>query len=184
MLENWEGFFMQGVLKTREVSEQLGVNPTTVQRWVKYFNIHCDINEQGHYLFSMPQVEVLREIKGQLNMGKKLKEINLGQPEEKQQVKKNTEMVQTQQYERKLEQMMSRIDILENKLNQKADEVVSYQISSHRKEIDEMMGMLKKLEQRMDAIELGRAEKQSSVENINIKEKKPKKRSFVQLFSL
>ncbi|WP_082407126.1 MerR family transcriptional regulator [Bacillus sp. JCM 19041] len=36
-------------LKTKEVSKAIGVNPTTIQRWTKFFEIKCEVNEQGHF---------------------------------------------------------------------------------------------------------------------------------------
>jgi chromosome-anchoring protein RacA len=61
--------------------------------------------------------------------------------------------VPSAEYEEKLQEMMTHIQDIEQKLTQKADEVVSYQLLKHRSEIDEMSAMLKRLENRLIRME-------------------------------
>ncbi|WP_368504457.1 chromosome-anchoring protein RacA [Alkalihalophilus sp. As8PL] len=148
---------MEMTMKTKEVSEQLGVNPTTIQRWMKFFDIGCDTNEHGHYFFSDEHVVVLKSIQEQLQEGKKMKEVDLSQfsslvhKRPHSSVKK--EKVSAAAYDEKLDQVMRRVEDLEMQLSQKADEVVSYQLLKHRSEIENMMKMLQKLEARLDQME-------------------------------
>ncbi|UTW69704.1 MerR family transcriptional regulator [Anaerobacillus sp. HL2] len=66
----------QELKKTKVVSDELGVNPTTVQRWIKNFNIPYETNDLGHYLLAEKEIELyLRSLKEQLNEGLTMKEI-------------------------------------------------------------------------------------------------------------
>ncbi|WP_078553321.1 chromosome-anchoring protein RacA [Bacillus alkalicellulosilyticus] len=172
---------MDNVFETKEVSELLGVNPTTIKKWVKYFNLRCSINEQGHYLFQNSQVEVLKDIKGQLYSGKKMRDVHVSMNSEKSKTKKE-ERVQAYQLEYKLNQIVSKIDQFEQKLSQKADEVVSYQLLRHRSEIDDITLMLQSIEQRLQSIEV-KVSSQVDEEQPYQAEIKLKKRSLSQIFS-
>lgn len=147
---------MDGYIKTKDISERLGVNPTTVQRWTKFFNIPCEQNELGHYFYTEEQVLVLSEINQELKAGKKMKDIQIdvGQlkagPESHRSVK---QAVPSAEYEEKLQDMMTHIHEIEQKLTQKADEVVSYQLLKHRSELDDMSAMLRRLENRLIRME-------------------------------
>ncbi|WP_216829202.1 chromosome-anchoring protein RacA [Alkalihalobacterium elongatum] len=170
---------MENALKTKEVSDLLGVNPTTVQRWVKYFNIHCQMNEHGHYLFQTPQVETLREIKGQLSEGKKMKDVMVSNNSVISNSETQEDMMPTFKYEQKLEMMMARIEELEEKLASKADDVVTYQLLNHRKEIEAMSKSLLSIEERLDQMD------EIIKQNIKmpLEEMPQKRRSLMQLFS-
>ncbi|MFK3936327.1 chromosome-anchoring protein RacA [Alkalihalobacillus sp. NPDC078783] len=147
---------MDGYIKTKDISERLGVNPTTVQRWTKFFNIPCEQNELGHYFYTEEQIVMLGQINQELKAGKKMKDIQI----DVRQVKNDSELqrlvkpaVPSAEYERKLQEMMTHIQEIEQKLTQKADEVVSYQLLKHRSELDDMSAMLKRLENRLIRME-------------------------------
>ncbi|MFC0470239.1 chromosome-anchoring protein RacA [Halalkalibacter kiskunsagensis] len=181
---------MEMTMKTKEVSEQLGVNPTTVQRWAKYFGLVCETNEHGHYLFTTEHVNVMKEVQDQLQQGKRMRDIQLTGYEPNMQQEKNTQtMVQSAVYEEKLEEVMNRVQELDRKLSQKADDVVSYQLLKHRTELDDMMSLIKSLEERLIKMER-KVQHQHSVSEENdlpmvvggnVKSKKW--RSLMQLFS-
>ncbi|UOE92296.1 chromosome-anchoring protein RacA [Alkalihalobacillus sp. LMS39] len=170
---------MENVFKTKEVSELLGVNPTTVKRWVKYFDIRCQMNEHGHYLFGTSHVEMLREIKGQLNAGKKMRDVHVSRVQARKEKRKD--MIPIHQYEYQLKEMVNRIEEFEGKLSKKADEVVSYQLLRHRTELDQITTMLEKIEMRLQKVE----ESAKPIINEEVKVERPeKKRAFMQLFSI
>ncbi|KYG32901.1 chromosome-anchoring protein RacA [Alkalihalobacillus trypoxylicola] len=177
---------MSPLLKTKEVSERLSVNPTTIQRWVKYFNLPCVTNEHGHYFFTEDQVQWLLDIKHQLNEGKKMREVEI--TIEGKTCKANLgkkERIATEQYEHKLEQVLDRVLFLEQQLSKKADEVVSYQLLKHRSEIDEMMNMLTRLEQRLEKMErTNAASAESELPLVVGGEPKKRWKNFVQMFTL
>ncbi|OEH92993.1 MerR family transcriptional regulator [Bacillus solimangrovi] len=126
---------MQEALKTREVSSRLGVAPRTVRKWIKDFNIPCEKNDNGHYLITENVLRSLQEVKHidfeeRDNLARKV-------TEEKESVDISNVLVL-------VTELTERINHLERQLEQKADEVVSYQVLQHRTEID---GVVKRLEQ-------------------------------------
>ncbi|MFN7252254.1 MAG: chromosome-anchoring protein RacA [Anaerobacillus sp.] len=144
---------MEKVLKTKEVSEELGVNPTTVQRWIKYFNIPCKTNELGHYLIAQKELETLLNIKERLNRGFTMKEIREKSDPVQVVKEKKEKMIATNVLEDKLEQLIIHIEQIERKLSVKADEVVEYQVLQHRSELDSLFTMITKIDERMSKIE-------------------------------
>jgi chromosome-anchoring protein RacA len=181
---------MEMTMKTKEVSEQLGVNPTTVQRWAKYFGLVCETNEHGHYLFTDEHVAIMRNVQDQLKEGKRMRDIQIEGNNVKA-VEVNKHFVETSAYEVKLEAVMSRVNELDEKISQKADDVVSYQLLKHRTELEDMMKMIKSLEERLSEMEskvhqpvraLSDNDDLPMVVGGNVKPKKW--RSFMQLFSL
>ncbi|ARK30355.1 chromosome-anchoring protein RacA [Halalkalibacter krulwichiae] len=180
---------MEWTLKTKEVSEQLGVNPTTIQRWAKYFGLKCETNEHGHYLYTKEHVAIMREVQQQLQQGKRMREIKVGQNDQHHaEIAQDGRKVETYLYEEKLEKVMSRIEELDEKISKKADEVVSYQLLKHRTELEEMMKMIKSLEERIIQMEERMQDNEYQVEQelpmvVGGNESKKKWRSFKQMFS-
>ncbi|KGA99096.1 chromosome-anchoring protein racA [Alkalihalobacillus alcalophilus ATCC 27647 = CGMCC 1.3604] len=175
---------MSKLFKTKEVSEELSVNPTTVQRWVKYFALPCETNEHGHYFFTAEQVELLQSIKSQLNNGKKLRDVEIQIEGAMIATKTDKPRIATDEYEQKLEQVLERVMDLEQRLSQKADEVVSYQLLKHRAEIEDMVKMLNRLETRLESMESKVAKEFEEAELPLAAGGEPKKRwrTFVQMF--
>jgi len=173
---------MQTMMKTKEVSELLGVNPTTVQRWIKHFNMGTVTNDQGHYVFEERDVQQLKDIQSQLNSGKRMKDIRL-EDRVKVAEHKDEKKVPAWQYYEKLDSMMDRIVLLEDKLARKADDVVSYQLLQHRNELNEMSRVLKNIEGRLEAVEEYMKAAQEKRLNHEIEPTK-RRRAFAKLFSL
>ena len=116
---------MEGTLKTKDISDQLGVNPTTIQRWTKYFSIECKQNELGHHVYTKDQERLFMFINQQLKSGKKMRDIDLKRIEIlNQPLPKQNPAVSTPDYEQKLHEMMTHVKEIEATLAQKADEVV------------------------------------------------------------
>lgn len=170
-------------MKTKEMSEAIGVNPTTIQRWTKYFKIDCDVTEQGHFLYTEKHLQLFKKIKRELDEGKRMRDINLNERQGQ-----GEPSVPTKQYEAKLEKMLVQVDALEEKLATKADDVVSYQLLKHRSELDEMMKLVGTLEDRLLFIEKRmmshhHQEKQVVNEHTPKKIKRGPWRSFMNLFA-
>ncbi|OIJ14769.1 hypothetical protein BKP37_07250 [Anaerobacillus alkalilacustris] len=179
--------------KTKVVSEELGVNPTTVQRWIKYFNIPCVTNDQGHYLIAPEEFEILRSIKDKLNQGLTMKDILESDNTMQEGFIKNgkkEEMLSANVIEERLEQLMIHIEQLERKLSVKADEVVEYQVLQHRSELDNLFTMIKRIEDRMSKMEqrltpvLDQQKVVGGIEHeLPEKLNKPKKSKLMRIFS-
>jgi chromosome-anchoring protein RacA len=169
---------MEMVLKTKTVSEELGVNPTTVQRWVRHFNIQCDKNEHGHYLFKQEDIEQLREIKAQLDNGLLMSDIQI---QSFQSSEKSVEL--PTQFEEKFDRLNAAINALEKKVEEKADAVVSYQMLQHASELEELIKKMENMEARLQDLEVALLKNNYPEEKLYVKEK-PKKNWFVSLFTL
>jgi chromosome-anchoring protein RacA len=169
---------MEMVLKTKTVSEELGVNPTTVQRWVRHFNIQCDKNEHGHYLFKQEDIEQLREIKVQLDNGLLMSDIQI---QSFQTSEKSVEL--PTQFEEKFDRLNAAIRALEKKVEEKADAVVSYQMLQHASELEELIKKMENMEARLQDLEVALLKNNYPEEKLYVKEK-PKKNWFVSLFTL
>ncbi|MGC4376333.1 chromosome-anchoring protein RacA [Fictibacillus sp. Mic-4] len=139
---------MEMVMKTKTVSEQLGVNPTTVQRWVKHFKIDCQKNEHGHYLFTEHDVHQLKQIKEQLDAGLLMNDIQLRTAQEARYKEEE------KPFDQRFNHLLDQLDRLEKKIEQKADDVLSYQVLQHASEMDEMMKRLVKIEEKIEDLEV------------------------------
>lgn len=139
------------LFKTKTVSEELGVNPTTIQRWVKHFNLTCQKNDHGHYLFSEQDLEDLREIKKKLDSGLLMSDIQIAAQAVPA---KPSAPAAVGQFDIRFEHLMSQIEKLEKKIEEKADDVLSYQVLQHASEMDDMMKRLIKIEEKIEDIEV------------------------------
>ena len=138
------------LMKTKQVSDELGVNPTTVQRWVKYFDLSCEKNELGHFLFTSETLEELKGIKNDLRRGYSMEKIkSKGSP-----TKSTPEKIVSQQmFEQKLDRFAVRLEQLERQLEEKANEVITVQVLQHRSELDELVKKVNSLEGKLMELE-------------------------------
>ncbi|WLR60238.1 MerR family transcriptional regulator [Guptibacillus hwajinpoensis] len=136
------------LLKTKQVSDELGVNPTTVQRWVKYFDLPCEKNELGHFLFSNETLEELKSIKNDLRRGYSMEKI-------KSAGKNNSKvaMVTPERFEQRLDRFSVRLEQLERQLDEKANEVITVQVLQHRSELEELVKKVSSLEEKLSELE-------------------------------
>ncbi|MDR0123881.1 MULTISPECIES: chromosome-anchoring protein RacA [Bacillus] len=147
-------------MNTNEVAKEIGVSSKTIQRWVKQLNIPVARNELGHYDFHEDIVQLLKEVKHQMNEGVILQDIQL--PIHKETVRQLAPAVETdvstqrmEALEEQVKQLIQqqshvhdveeRLQELERKLAKKADEGVSYQLLQHRREIEELTTKFERL---------------------------------------
>ncbi|MDR7072498.1 MerR family transcriptional regulator [Fictibacillus barbaricus] len=169
---------METVLKTKTVSEELGVNPTTVQRWVRHFNIQCDKNDHGHYLFRQEDIEQLKKIKTQLDQGLLMSDIQISTFKMEGQT-----MELPIEFDDKFERLEAAITALEKKIEEKADAVVSYQMLQHAREVEDLVKKMELMEFRLQDLEVALLKK-SHTEEVEYVKPKHKKNWFVSLFTL
>lgn len=147
-------------MNTNEVAKEIGVSSKTIQRWVKQLNIPVARNELGHYEFHDDIVQLLKEVKHQMNEGVILHDIRLPIHEETAQqlsptVETSNSSKRIEALEEQVKQLLqeqthashieARFQELERKLAKKADEGVSYQLLQHRREIEELTAKLERL---------------------------------------
>lgn len=147
-------------MNTNEVAKEIGVSSKTIQRWVKQLNIPVARNELGHYEFHDDIVQLLKEVKHQMNEGVILHDIRLPIHEETAQqlspaVETSDSSKRIEALEEQVKQLLqeqshvshieARFQEMERKLAKKADEGVSYQLLQHRREIEELTAKLERL---------------------------------------
>lgn len=133
---------------TSDVAKLLGVSQSTIQRWVKQLNLPMEKNERGHYLFKQNDIDLLKEVKEQIQKGALLQDIN------HLSVKKHRKgFVKASDNEVVLEKLVQKMANLEMRLNEKADSVTSYQLLQHRGEIEDMQNQVNLLMNRIQKLE-------------------------------
>lgn len=136
---------MQEALKTKEVSDRLGIAPRTVRKWIKDFNIPCEKNDNGHYLINEEVLERLFEVKKHHREERVVEEAIRIEPKQ--------DVIPTSSWISLVKKLTDRIEDLERQIGQKADDVVSFQVLQHRSEIEDVMKSLAKIEERIEKLE-------------------------------
>jgi chromosome-anchoring protein RacA len=145
------GIKMEALIKTKEVSEELGVNVKTVRKWVNFFGIACKRNDNGHFEFKNDDVQNLKIIQKELGKGIPMKEVLVSL--EDKQVSKEDTIESVELVEQKFDKIFFRLDQLERKIHQKADDVLSYQVLQHRKELEAISDKITAIEERLLNVE-------------------------------
>lgn len=148
-------------MNTSAVSKLLGVSSSTVQRWVKHLGLRMQRNEFGHYVYSEEDVERLRQYKEQIQNG-----IPIGIITEKNPLRKAT--VKLQGRDLKNEKMLEKLNMLERKIESKADSVVSYQLLQHRSEIEDLKSQIQLLHRQIhELMEENKGEKNNNTDVVS-----------------
>jgi chromosome-anchoring protein RacA len=175
-----KGGIVKMELKTSSVAARLGVSPKTIHRWAKKHNVPYRKNEFGHYVFDAEAITLLEQIK--FEQSAIVEPYTRHEQKEKPQNKFNAEALFQVYVEPRLDQFTSRLQQIEHKLDQKADDVVSVQLLHHRQEIEELVSHLRSLEQRIARLEESANKAQASTtENAN---QKKKRRGLSRIMSL
>ncbi|MEW8988023.1 MAG: MerR family transcriptional regulator [Bacillus sp. (in: firmicutes)] len=130
-------------MNTSEVAKLLGVSVSTIKRWVKQLGLQLERNERGHYQFNDDAIDYLKFIQGQINSGILLHEI-APLPEK---------IKAPQQNDKVISDIVSKIESLEQKINQKADSVATYQLLQHRREIEDLQELITSLTSQIEELE-------------------------------
>nr|WP_295969724.1 MerR family transcriptional regulator [uncultured Bacillus sp.] len=162
-------------MNTRAVAKLLGISVSTVQRWIKQLDLEMERNELGHFIFSDEDIELLKEVKMQLQQGKILQEIEIGSNS------KRILPMKIEQSDEQLNRITDKIKEIEMNMNQKADSVVSYQLLQHRREIEELQEQIAVLTEKIVSIEtLVEKERETAAAHEMIKQSSRKKNKFFQ----
>lgn len=173
-------------MNTKSVAQLLGISTRTVQRWVKQLNLDMARNDLGHFIFTEEDIELLKQVKNQLDEGVLLQDVSVKRNNRTGVVKNvqnvtTVEPVQPESKPSELNEMEEKIKKIESSLEQKADSVVSYQLIQHRREIEELRNQVAILTERITCLEelvSKEAEAAASIENKNITPRK--KKSFLK----
>ncbi|MGF7069669.1 chromosome-anchoring protein RacA [Priestia megaterium] len=154
-------------MKTVDVAKSLGIHPSTVLKWVKMADIELERNESGHCEFTEENVEALRNFQKNRNRQAVVKVV------EKEEVVISDE--RTQDMQKQLDQLFLRLIENEKRTEEKAGEVVTFQILEHRSEIDRLNKVITKLENRVVELE----SQLKSEDSLKGKKPVPRWRSFL-----
>ncbi|WP_147535551.1 MerR family transcriptional regulator [Bacillus marasmi] len=136
-------------MNTSEVAKLLGVSVSTIKRWVKQLGLQLERNERGHYQFNDEAIDYLKFIQGQINSGILLHEI-APLPEK---TPRTGTIKAPQQNDKVISDIVSKIESLEQKINQKADSVATYQLLQHRREIEDLQELITSLTSQIEELE-------------------------------
>lgn len=160
-------------MNTTAVAKILKVSPSTIQRWVKQLGLETKRNDLGHYVFTEEDFEQLKNVQKQVNEGIILQDVAVN-------VKKGRKgVIKAAVTDEMAEKYLAKLQSLEQKINQKADEVVSYQLLQHRREIEDLQNEVSKLNERIIILESKQSvpKKNTPTENLIIFDQEtPKKR--------
>jgi chromosome-anchoring protein RacA len=164
-------------MNTNHVANLLGVSTSTVQRWVKHLNLAVHRNDLSHYVFSAENINELKEIQAQINNGILL-----------QQIGSSAQPVYQKTDDKAIERLLIRINQMENRFDEKADSVVSYQLLQHRREIEELQEHINNLCKRIEDLESkqNQQKKMPSTDKLlvfdqKVKRKKKKQRTILSM---
>lgn len=170
-------------MNTSTVSKLLGVSPSTIKRWIKHLDLNMERNDQGHYLFSDEDIELLKKIQEQLCNGMVLQDIEV----DEEKIRRRTLQSHGGDSVAGNEKLLAKVDELEKRLDNKADSVTSYQLLQHRREIEELQQEVKLLHERLAALEKlqGEMKKNRSADLLVFDQsqamKKPKKKKLLSM---
>lgn len=135
-------------MNTSEVAKLLGVSKSTIKRWVKQLELPLGRNDRGHYIFSEEDIDLLKKIQEQITQGILIQDAL--QAKEK---RSRIGVVMTEGTEQRPNKLIERMDELERNLRSKADDIVSYQILQHRREIEDLQNEVENLTKRLQKVE-------------------------------
>lgn len=124
--------------KTPFIAKKLGVSPKAVIRIAQQLNLHLEKNKFGHYIFRENDLQKMLEFQRTTTEHEEnchpIQNIQADSSEELQQLTKQ------------LTAVTLRLDRIEEKMQEKADNVVNYQLLQHRREMEDMLEKIERLE--------------------------------------
>lgn len=170
-------------MSTADVTKLLGVSRRTLMRWVQQLDMQLEKNELGHYQFSNEDVERLKQIQSQ-SQPPQTQSQPVSQAVQTVQGSRKGTLKNVEVVENPLEEsLIKRMEELERALRSKADDVVSYQMLQHRREIEELTKKIALLEQKIEDLENAQAKREpkehSLVFDQSTTQKKPRRKNLI-----
>ncbi len=177
--------------KTPMIAEKMGVSPKVVMRIVQQLNLEIKKNKFGHYVFNEEDVQKImanysscQETAATTSPSQE-HEASSSTPQHCS-IKKQESSSSTSEHfhvlKKQMDDMEYRLLQNEERLRQKADSVVQYQLLQHRNDIEELQ---KKVESLAVALEQLETRKQPLAVVPDYSATKPKRRSiFFSIFGL
>ncbi|WP_060667041.1 MerR family transcriptional regulator [Bacillus sp. CHD6a] len=146
-------------LKTHEVAKELGMAPRTIRKWVQKYEIPCRKNDYGHYVYDAEALARLETLKANSEVAGAL-DVDFDTDSNEIHVENMTvSSDKSKTVDDQLVTLSERVSRTEQMVQQKADEVVSYQLLQQRKEIEELTKKVDRLESMLDQLQTPAAKK-------------------------
>lgn len=157
-------------MNTATVVKELGVSRRTLMRWVNQLDMQLEKNELGHYQFKEEDVKRLKQVQQQTASTE-------NQPSAQRPIKTEqrtgTAKITPTYDSSKMKVLNDRIDELERKIRSKADDVVSYQVLQHRKEMEELLAKISSLEEKVAELEQNQQKREHVKDNVLVFDQSP-----------
>lgn len=174
--------------KTPMIAEKMGVSPKVVIRIVQQLNLEIKKNKFGHYVFNEEDVQKImasysscQETAATASPSRE-DEVSSSKPEQLRSVQKQENSSSPSERFHVLKKQMDDIEyrLLQNedRLRQKADSVVQYQLLQHRNEIEELQKKVESLEAALQQLET-RKQPLAAVPDYSNSTIKPKRRNII-----
>ncbi|MBC6972937.1 chromosome segregation protein [Bacillus sp. Xin] len=118
--------------KTPVIAKKLGVSPKAVVRIAQQLNLNIEKNKYGHFIFTQEDLD-------------KMLEYHRTQIEQTSPLATESS-IDFEKFVTQLNTITHRLNHIEEKMQDKADDVVNYQLLQHRREMEEMMNKIQQLE--------------------------------------
>ncbi|MGH0428144.1 chromosome-anchoring protein RacA [Bacillus hominis] len=137
--------------KTPFIAKKLGVSPKAVVRIAQQLNLTIKKNKYGHFIFTQGDLDQMLEYhRSQMDQSQTTQDTSSNDVEKlKTQVNtivQNTSSNDFKQLTAQLTTITRRLDRMEEQMQDKANDVVTYQLLQHRREMEEMLERIQKLE--------------------------------------
>ncbi|MDA1676205.1 MULTISPECIES: chromosome-anchoring protein RacA [unclassified Bacillus cereus group] len=134
--------------KTPFIAKKLGVSPKAVARIAQQLNLTIEKNKNGHFIFTQDDLDQMLEYHlSQIEQSPKTSSNDV--VELKTQVNTIVQNISSHDFEQlaaQLNTITRRLDRMEEQMQDKANDVVTYQLLQHRREMEEMLERIQKLE--------------------------------------
>ncbi|PFD36926.1 chromosome segregation protein [Bacillus cereus] len=152
--------------KTPFIAKKLGVSPKAVVRIAQQLNLTIGKNKYGHFIFTQGDLDQMLEFhRSQADQSHNTPPAQL------------TSSNDFEQLAAQLNTITKRLDRMEEQMQDKANDVVTYQLLQHRREMEEMLERIQNLE--------GALKKEEPIyitpnaKPTYVREKKPKRRKMI-----
>lgn len=140
--------------KTPFIAKKLGVSPKAVVRIAQQLNLTIEKNKNGHFIFTQDDVDQMLEyhrsqMEQSQNSQPTQKTSSNDVKELKTQVNTIVQNISSNDFEQLTDQVNTitrRLGQIEEQMHDKANDVVTYQLLQHRREMEEMLERIQKLE--------------------------------------
>ncbi|MCH1625120.1 MerR family transcriptional regulator [Ferdinandcohnia quinoae] len=172
-------------MNTAELAGIVGVSTKTIRRWIRDYNIPCQKNEYGHFIFTDEDLTFYNQIRDQLKNGTPNDEIKAKVKQPRKGTVRTMQKGTDQPVEQLVAKLLERVEQNERRIESKASDVVSYQLLQHRNELDELQKKVKQLEDYIQVLENERRNmKRETTLKIEPPVQKPRRRKKIMGFLL